>query len=390
MKHRIIIGSLITTLAAARWLSSAESPETAAPPPKPRPLIQMAILLDTSGSMSGLINQARTHLWKIVNELVLASRDGQRPDLRVALYEYGKSSIPASEGHLRQIVPLTDDLDKVSEELFALTTNGGSEYCGQVIQAAVSGLRWSESPNDLKVIFIAGNEPFTQGSVDPKIACREAIARGIIVNTVHCGYQGSGEEEGWKQGALLADGSFTQIDHNSVEPQIPAPQDQEILRLGEELNKTYVPFGKAGAEGQARQVAQDSNSSSVGSGSSVQRAVSKSSGFYRNALWDLVDAVKEAAVKLEELKKEDLPEEMRKMTVEEQKAFLETKAARRKEIQAKIQELSEARKKFVAAEMKKRSESAPQTLESALIENLRAQAEKKGFGFESKESPSTP
>ena len=100
--------------------------------------------------------------------------------------------------------------------------------------------------------------------------------------------------------------------------------------------------------------------------------------------------MKEAAVKLEELKKEDMPEEMRMMTLEEQKAFLETKAGRRKEIQEKIQELSDARKKFIAEAMKKRSESAPQTLDSALIENLRAQAEKKGFGFESREGSSTP
>ncbi len=138
---------------------------------QPKPRVQMAILLDTSGSMSGLIDQARTELWAIVNEFITAKRDGQAPELRVALYEYGKSSLPASEGYIRMIVPLTMDLDKISEELFALKTNGGSEYCGWVIKEATAALQWSGAPEDLKVIFIAGNEPFTQGKVKYQKAC---------------------------------------------------------------------------------------------------------------------------------------------------------------------------------------------------------------------------
>src|SRR3954471_9203147 len=74
-----------------------------------KPQVQLAILLDTSGSMDGLIEQAKTELWSIVNALATAKQKGQRPALTVALYEYGKDSIPASEGYLRQILPLTDD-----------------------------------------------------------------------------------------------------------------------------------------------------------------------------------------------------------------------------------------------------------------------------------------
>ncbi len=101
-----------------------------------KPLVQIAILLDTSGSMSGLIDQARAELWSIVNEFIFAERDGQQPELQVALYEYGKDSLAKEGGYIRQIVPFTTDLDKVSEELFALETNGGDEYCGWVIKEA--------------------------------------------------------------------------------------------------------------------------------------------------------------------------------------------------------------------------------------------------------------
>jgi len=132
--------------------------------------IQVAILLDTSNSMDGLIEQAKTQLWKIVNQLGRADKNGQTVKLQVALYEYGKSSIPGPEGYLRMIVPLTTDLDQISEELFKLSTYGGDEYCGRVIQSALDGLQWSRSADDYKVIVIAGNEPFTQGEIDYKNA----------------------------------------------------------------------------------------------------------------------------------------------------------------------------------------------------------------------------
>ena len=103
-------------------------PAMVAPPMGDKPLVQMAILLDTSGSMSGLIDQARTELWSIVNEFVFAEQNGRKPQVQVALYEYGNNGLSVETGWIRQIVPLTTDLDKVSQELFALKTNGGDEY----------------------------------------------------------------------------------------------------------------------------------------------------------------------------------------------------------------------------------------------------------------------
>jgi hypothetical protein len=108
--------------------------------PGKKPAIQMAILLDTSNSMDGLIDQARTQLWRIVNEFAAAKKGGVTPELDVALYEYGNNGLPAERGYIRQVLPFTTDLDRLSEELFALKTNGGEEYCGQVIAEATVGL----------------------------------------------------------------------------------------------------------------------------------------------------------------------------------------------------------------------------------------------------------
>ncbi len=137
-----------------------------------RPAVDVAILLDTSNSMDGLIAQAKSQLWSIVQQFADAKKAGKTPNLRVSVFEYGNTNLPASEGYIRQVVQLTDDLDKVSEVLFALNTNGGDEYCGQVIEQAIKRLDWSGEPNSYKAIFIAGNEPFSQGSVNYKDSCK--------------------------------------------------------------------------------------------------------------------------------------------------------------------------------------------------------------------------
>ncbi len=351
-----------------------------------KPLVQMAILLDTSGSMSGLIDQARTELWAIVNEFIFAKKNGLEPEVHVALYEYGQNSLPSKKGYIRQIVPFTTDLDKVSEELFALKTNGGDEYCGWVIKEASEQLKWSSSSDDLKVIFIAGNEPFTQGPVDYRQSCKAAISKDIVVNTIHCGSPRAGIEGKWKDGAVLADGQYMNIDHNRKAIHIDAPQDKEIAELGIRLNETYIAYGARGTFAYERQSAQDRNASAASKESLLQRAVTKASRNYRNEAWDLVDALKNNNVRLEDIKDEELPREMQKMTAKERKAYVEAKAKQRNEMQQKIQQLNEQRKKYIAEEMKK-LQKEDSTLGSAIIQAVRKQAKKRNFKFGSPEKP---
>ena len=345
-----------------------------------RPLVQMAILLDTSSSMDGLIDQAKSQLWKIVNELALSKKNGQSPKLEVALYEYGKSSLPRGEGYIRMIVPLSTDLDRVSEELFKLTTNGGDEYCGAVIESATSGLKWSTNNKDLKVIFIAGNEPFTQGEVDYRKAVRAAIKRGIIVNTIYCGNADEGIRTNWKDGADLADGKYMNIDQDIKTVYIKAPQDEEIARLGQALNKTYIAYGAAGSAMKERQKKQDMNAAGMSEESVIQRSIAKASRQYNNASWDLADAARDGKVDVDKLKDEELPPEMKKMNKAERKAYIEKRTKERAEIQKKIQILQEQRRAYIEQEQKKNAKA--NTLDAVVIKAVRDQAVKKDFRFE--------
>jgi hypothetical protein len=342
------------------------------------PAVQLALLLDTSNSMDGLIDQARSELWKIVNQFAHARRGKHTARLQVALYEYGNASLPAGGGYVRQVLPFTTDLDRVSEELFALTTNGGDEYCGTVLQRALDELQWSRT-DGLRVVFIAGNEPFTQGPVDPGHACRRARARGIFINTIHCGPESVGAATGWRDGALIARGSFSTIEQDRAVVHMDAPQDGEIARLGIAINETYVPYGMRGAEGKMRQQAQDANASKLGKGASTNRSVTKSLPHYANSGWDLVDAYRQGQVDLSTIDAKDLPVEMRGLGVADRKAFVEAKAREREALQQRIQKLNDARQQHVASQLKAKGAAAEQTLDVAVIQALRDQAARSGI-----------
>jgi hypothetical protein len=364
---------LIALIASGPFAPAKEQPK--------KPLVQIAILLDTSNSMDGLIEQAKSQLWKISNEFIKARQEGVAPEVQVALYEYGKSSLSAKDGYIRQIQPLTTDLDKVSEELFALRTNGGEEYCGWVIQRATEDLEWSPSPNAYKVIFIAGNEPFTQGPVNYADSCKAAITKGIIVNTIHCGPEATGISTKWKDGAELADGRYLVIDQNRTVVSIETPQDKEIAKLGVEMNRTYVGFGRYALEGTKRQAAQDANAATLApsSGAVVQRSLAKASANYENSSWDLVDAAKKKDFKFADLKEEELPDVMKKMSADERKAYVEKQSKERTELQTRISKLNEDREKFIAARTK--AVTATNTLDTVVISAVHEQAQKRNFTF---------
>ena len=353
-------------------------------PAADQPVVQLAILLDTSNSMDGLIAQAKTQLWNIVNEFATAKQDGRAPRVQVALYEYGNTRLDREKGWVRQVVPLTDDLDKLSEQLFSLKTSGGDEYCGWVIRDAVKGLEWDSSPKTYKAIFIAGNEPFTQGPVNYVESCKGAIAKGIIVNTIHCGPEREGIKGKWKDGAALADGRYLVINQDARIANIPAPQDKKIADLNAKLNSTYVGYGRGGGEGKARQAAQDANAASAPAGTAVlaSRVASKSSANYSNAGWDLVDRAKQKDFDISKLKDEELPEEMRKLGADERKEFIAKKTAEREALQKELGGLAVEREKFVAEKMKEKGKDT--TLGVAVTNAVREQASKKGVVFEKK------
>lgn len=394
MSHRSIAVTprRVIALALAAGLAACIAPRALAhphphpyPPKDPapvvtdrRPEVRIALLLDTSNSMDGLIGQAKSQLWSIVNKFSRCDQDGKAPSLFISLYEYGNNSLSPGEGYVRQVLPFTTDLDLLSERLFGLTTNGGSEFCGTVVQKAVHELQWSENRRDLQMIVVAGNEPFTQGDVDYRMSVPEAVRKHIRVNTIFCGVRQEGIETNWQDGASLGRGTFTCIEQDKVVPLIRSPYDDEILKCNAELNATYLPFGVEGEQRVMMQFEQDRNAAARSPAAAAERAISKSSDLYRNSGWDLVDAVKDKKVNLAQMKEEELPEALRALNAPARQERLDQLQASRGKVQARIRELEDARARFVAQQQ---AAGGKDTLGDALLEAIVVQAREQGFSF---------
>lgn len=347
-RHYRILSRPLVFLVAFLFMSFTTDKVNVVAPAKGQ-TIMIALLLDTSNSMDGLIDQTKAQLWKIVNEVAAAKGgDGTQPNIKIALYEYGNDRLSSDEGHIRQVSGLSDDLDVISEKLFSLSTNGGNEFCGQVIKTSLNQLAWSASNADLKMIFIAGNEEFTQGNVSVELACGAAKEKGVVVNTIYCGDFNDGITLGWKRGAELTGGTFMSIEQNSQTVYVPTPYDGQIAALNDKLNETYVYYGASGESKKALQILQDKNAASYGLANMAERSFCKSSHAYKNSNWDLVDAAKDNEKIIAETKSEDLPEEMRIMSLEQRKVYINQKSEARTKIQAEIQSLNTKRLEYIS------------------------------------------
>lgn len=369
----MIRNCVFPSLAFAGVLAAQAAPATPVAVPHP---IDLALCLDISGSMNGLINAARQNLWAVVNELATLQ---PAPKLRVALLTYGCSAHDAERGWVKVETDFTSDLDLVSQKLFALTTNGGEEYVARVVRAAVEQLAWSTDGSAMKLMFVAGNEAATQDpQFDTATWCRTAIGKGIVVNSIYCGNAMDALAPAWRDVAKFADGQFAAIEQDRAVV-VTTPFDGKLAELSAALNTTYVPYGSRGASSWANQVAQDGNAASLNVAAAAQRCQTKGSALYANGQWDLVDACRGATFKLDTVKKEDLPEALRAMDLAALRVHVDAQRQKRDGLQKEVETLGKQRDAFVQQELKKLGEAGATVFEAAVLEAVRQQAEAKGF-----------
>lgn len=349
------------------------------------PRIQVAILLDVSSSMNGLIEQAKNQLWNMVKVLEKVTCNGDPPSIEIALYEYGRPANNPNDGFVKVISPFSKDLDKLFGELIALTTNGGDEYCGHVMYNALTQLAWDSSSASYKVIFIAGNESFLQGDISITKACEEAKKKGVIVNTIYCGDRSAGLNESWDLGAECGNGSFSNINQEAKPLSIPTPFDDSIIRLKMVLNNTYVYYGYGGEQNYDRlrwdyQVfGGDLNDPSK----ITQYVIVKSdSRFNENSDWDLVQAFEKKPSIIDTVEMKYLPDSLKSKNRQQLKQVIEQKVAERKRVQATIKELALKQEQYITTEKEKQKLNNPSTLESEIEKIIREQVKQVNMKIE--------
>lgn len=369
--------SLLLAAAGAVVVTAAALPAQAAVARRP---VDLVICLDTSGSMTALIDSARAKLWDIVNELAQAK---PTPRLRVGLLTYGSPSNSRGEnGWIVRQIGLTEDLDSVYARMMGMRTDGGDEFVGWVLSDALHTMDWSRDPDALRIIFVAGNESADQARdrYDFRHVGETARARGIFINAIYAGDHKQGVAENWPEVAIHGGGNYSAIDMVRGTMQISTPHDDLLYRLNIELNATYIPYGQAGDEGIRNQLAQDANAQQMGPQACASRSAAKGSALYLNRGWDLIDAVGTGDVNPAKLRDEDLPANMRAMTPQERTAYIAGMQKSRAAIQQQIQETAAARQAYLEAE--RRKATGPAGLDDAMLKALREQAKSKGFTFQ--------
>jgi len=345
------------------------------------PRIQVAILLDVSNSMDGLIEQAKAQLWNMVSTMGKAQcANNVNPQIEIALYEYGRTTNDASKGYVKQINSFSNDLDSISKNLFNLKTQGGDEFCGHVIFSSLKELNWDNSQNSYKVIFIAGNEDFLQGDVIYTKACAEAKNKGVIVNTIYCGDRMQGIREHWNLNSECGDGSFTNINQDAKIEEIPTPYDSILFSLNNKLNGTYISYGAGGESKFATQAYMDAANLSGSKDAAAKRvAVKGKANLYKNDSWDMVDraALADSVGFLKTLDKKTLPDSLKNKSTEELKKIISEKKQQRGNIQKEIETVNAQRETYIAEEKRKNAGKIKEaTLETEVERIIKIQAQR--------------
>ena len=339
--------------------------------------IQVAILLDVSGSMDGLIEQAKAQLWNMVSVMGRAKCNNISPRIEIALYEYGRTTNSVKDGYVKQISGFTSDLDQLSKYLFALNTNGGDEFCGHVMYTSLKDLAWDKSKDSYKVMFIAGNEDFLQGNISWTKACEEARKKGVIVNTIYCGDRMQGIKEHWNLNTECGSGSYTNINHGARIEDIPTPYDSVIFTLNTKLNNTYIAYGSLGEESLNKQQEVDQLNYSMNKSVAAARvAVKGKKGLYKNTGWDLVDAYEADSSFISRVDMKTLPDKLKNLSREQLKTYVVKTNGERSGIQKEIERINTQREAFLVAEKTKRASGQVATLESEIEKIIKVQAQR--------------
>ena len=379
---KLLGASLMVGLAALAALPGSAQPgpapaRIAAPAIKAKN-IDVVICLDISGSMDGLIDSAKTKLWDIVNEL---AKIKPTPNLRVALYTYGCNAYDPKIGWIQKDLDLSTDLDALYQKLFALRTNGGTEYVTRVCRDAVRDLKWSEDKNALKLIFVCGNEPASQ---DPVVKLKEAadfaISKGVIINPIYCGGSDDPDAKDWREFAALCGGRFVAIDQERGRVAVATPVDKQLAELSVKMNETYVSYGKGGEKKKENQQDQTVNAGKQGEGVSAARCLSYANGIYNCKEWDLVDRMKaDPKLDITKIAEDELSPELKKLKPAERVTYVKNMAAKREALQKEALTLEKQRQTYIAEELKRNPNPSARAFDAAINETLRIQAESRGI-----------
>lgn len=347
------------------------------------PVVDVVFVLDTTGSMNGLIDTAREKIWSIASTMTSAQ---QSPDIRIGLVAYRDRG----EDYVTQVVDLSDDIDSVYATLMDYEADGGGdgpESVNQALHDAINKMSWSQNRQAYQTVFLVGDaEPHMDYSNDiqyPEILA-QAKRKNIVVNAIQCGNE-TATTQHWQKIAGIGGGRYFQVEQAGGAIAVATPFDEAIATLSAKLDDTRLYFGSM--EDKARMHEKELATGKLNTESSItsraRRGVFNSTTSGRkNRLGDneLVEAVTSGSVSLEDLEQDALPKSLQTMKPEEQREEIASIAKQRMELESRITDLANERSLYLMEKVAATGDTED-SLDQQLYDTVREQAAKTGLEY---------
>ena len=352
---------------------------TNAPTSQSKPRIEVCFVLDTTGSMGGLIEGAKQKIWSIANEMISAQ---PTPELKLGLIGYRDRG----DDYVVKSFSLTDDIDAVYGRLREFQAGGGGdapESVNEALAEAIHKMPWSSDKKVLKIIFLVGDAPphmdYLNGPKYPDL-CREAAKKDLIINTIQCGEMAETKPI-WQEIAKLSEGSYVGISQSGNVAVISTPMDKELSRLNERIGATLIPYGDSKLQAEVH--AKYAMAASAPVAAMADRLTYNSkTGRAMQGRGELVDALNEKTIKLEEIDQKQLPAEFQKLDRADLQKRITKARDERADLQKQIVDLSKKREAYIQTENKRlAAEGKGDAFDQKVTETLHAQAAKKGISY---------
>ncbi len=354
-------------------------------PPGQHPKIEVVFVLDTTSSMSGMIQAAKEKIWSIASSMASAQN---AHDIKMGLIAFRDRG----DVYVTKVINLSSDLDSMNATLMDFKAEGGGdgpESVNQALYEAVNKITWSEDQQTYKVVFLVGDAPPHSdyaNDVQYGKSLQIADSKGIVVNAIQCGQQTATTNE-WQQIAMLGKGRYFQVEQAGNAVAISTPYDKKLATLSSKLDDTRLYYGDK--EKQKRQqnkvLAAKKLDKDASEQSRARRAIFNSSASGKNNFLgedELVDAISSGRVDLSSINQKYLPQAMQAMAPEKQQQLVSKKSKERDELKREIAELTEKRSLHINQELEAQG-GAKDSLDEQIYATVRDQASKKGLVYQS-------
>jgi Mg-chelatase subunit ChlD len=373
--------AILTIILSASAMLSSWQPLFAktAPTPQSKPRIEVCFVLDTTGSMGGLIEGAKQKIWSIANEMISAR---PTPELKLGLIGYRDRG----DEYVVKSFSLTDDIDAIYGHLREFQAAGGGdapESVNEALAEAIHKMPWSSDSKVLKIIFLVGDAPphmdYPNGPKYPDL-CREAAKKDLIINTIQCGEMAETKPI-WQEIAKLSEGSYVGISQSGNVAVISTPMDKELSRLNERIGATLIPYGDSKLQAEVHAKYAVAASAPV-SAMADRLSYNSKTGKAVQGHGELVDALNDTTLKLDEIDQKKLPTELQKLDRDELQKRIAKTRDERADLQKQIVEVSKKREAYIQSENKRlAAEGKGDAFDQKVTETLHAQAAKKGISY---------